>query len=179
MNIKPTVVRQAMLRRATCLAAALLLCACSSAVNHSVAQEPGADTACTLDGMILNDFPGPKAQIQYAEGKPEFYCDLIELFSVLLVPEQKRRIGGVFVQDMGQTDWNHPSGHWIDAKGALYVVGSKKRGSMGPTFASFSSDKDAAAFIAKEGGKVYRYEQIKPDMVSMHSGAAHDSAMSH
>jgi copper chaperone NosL len=154
-----------------------LLAACSQAVPQVVAQEPGSDTACVLDGMVLKDYPGPKAQVHYAEGAPEFFCDLMELFGTLLAPEQKRKVTGMFVQDMGKTEWERPSGSWIDAKTAIYVVGSKKPGSMGPTFGSFSSMADAEAFVSKEGGKIVRFDQVTTDMVHLHTGASHDNKM--
>lgn len=157
----------------------VLLAACSHAVPQAVAQEPTGDTACSLDGMLLQDFAGPKAQIHYAEGKPDFFCDLLELFSALLVPEQKRSVAAAFVQDMGKTDWDHPSANWIPAKSAYYVVGSKKRGSMGPTFGSFSSMQDAEKFVKIEGGKILRFEQITPDMANLGGGVVHDTTMSH
>ncbi|HEX8610948.1 MAG TPA: nitrous oxide reductase accessory protein NosL [Telluria sp.] len=154
-----------MSRLLAALAAAGLLAACSEQALTATAQEPGSDTACALDGMVLLDFPGPKAQIQYAEGKADYYCDLMELFTVLLAPEHKRRVAGAFVQDMGKTAWDKPSGHWIAAKDALYVVGSKKQGSMGPTFGSFSDPAQAAAFAKAEGGKVLPYSQITAAML--------------
>lgn len=154
-----------MSRLLAALAAASLLAACSEPALSASAQEPVADTACALDGMVLLDFPGPKAQIQYAEGKADFYCDLMELFTVVLQPEHRRRIAGVFVQDMGKTAWDKPSGAWIAARDALYVVGSKKQGSMGPTFASFSDPAQAAAFAKAEGGKVLPYSQITVAML--------------
>lgn len=157
----------------------LLLAACTPNTPKVAAQEPGADTACALDGMMLRDFPGPKAQIQYAEGKPDFYCDLMELFAVVLNPEQKRAVAGLYVQDMGKADWEHPSGNWIEARSAFYVAGSRKQGSMGPTFGSFATLQGAQDFAAAQGGKVLRFEQIGRDMVSMGSSAAHDDAMSH
>lgn len=156
--------------------------ACSNAVQKVIAQEPADDTACSLDGMMLKDFAGPKAQVHYTEGKPDFFCDLPELFGVLLAPEHKRAVAGVFVQDMGKSDWEHPRGNWIDAKSAIYVVGSRKHGSMGPTFGSFSNVQDAEAFVTKEGGKVLRFDQITIDMVgmtgmnNMHDGS-HDNQM--
>jgi copper chaperone NosL len=165
------------LARLACIASMLLLAACSQAIKQAVAQEPDADTACALDGMVLKDFPGPKAQIQYMEGKPDFYCDLMELFAVVLAPEQKRRVAGLFVQDMGKADWAHPQGHWIAAKSALYVVGSRKAGSMGPAFASFSNALDAAAFAKTEGGKIVPFDQVTPGMLKSGSGAAHGMAM--
>jgi copper chaperone NosL len=154
-----------------------LLAACSQATHGIGAREPAPDAACALDGMLLQDFPGPKAQIQYSEGKADYFCDLMELFSVVLVPEQKRALARLYVQDMGKADWKHPVGNWIDAKAAYYVVGSRKTGSMGPTFGSFAMAQDAARFASAEGGKVLRFDQITRDMVNMGGGAAHDTGM--
>jgi copper chaperone NosL len=155
------------------LAATAALAACSHPAARLAAQEPGDDTACAVDGMLLKDFPGPKAQVHYAEGKPDFYCDMMDLFSALLAPEQKRATAAVFVQDMGKTSWEHPSGNWIDAKSAFYVAGSRKQGSMGPTFGTFSRSEDAQSFVAKEGGRVLRFDEItlamlQPDKHMMH-----------
>lgn len=147
-----------------------LLAACSRQPAKVSALEPDQGAACALDGMLLKDYPGPKAQMHYAEGKPDFYCDLMDLFSMLLAPEQKRAVTAVFVQDMGKTEWEHPSGNWIDARSALYVAGSRKTGAMGATLASFASSADAEAFAAKEGGKVLRFEQVTLDMVRARDG---------
>ncbi len=135
-------------------------------------------TSCELDGMLLADYPGPKAQVFYAgQEKPVYFCDTVELFSTLLAGEQVRVAKAVYVQDMGQTSWEHPSGHWIDAKTAIYVLGSKRRGSMGPTVASFAQQADATKFAAEYGGKVLRFADIKPDMVDLSGGASHDTRM--
>jgi copper chaperone NosL len=156
-----------------------LLGACSHTAPTAVAQEPGADTACVLDGMLLQDFPGPKGQIVYAEGKPDFFCDLMELFTTLRTPEQKRAVAGAYVQDMGKTDWAHPKGNWIPAKTAFFVIGSKLHGSMGPTLGAFSSAEDANKFIQQNGGKQLRFEQVTPEMADLSGGVMHDSGMSH
>lgn len=162
---------------AGCIGALLLLGACKQAVPQAIAQEPTNDTDCSLDGMVLIDYPGPKAQILYAEGKPDFFCNVMELFSVVLMPEQKRRVAAMFVQDMGKANWDHPHANWIDAKTAFYVVGSKKPGSMGPTFGSFANTQDAENFVKKEGGRIVRFDQISPEMVNMGSSAEHDMKM--
>jgi copper chaperone NosL len=169
---------QKLSRLCSSVALIALLGACSQSAPKVVALEPTSDTACALDGMLLKDFPGPKAQIHYVEGKPEFFCDLMELFTVTLAPEQKRAVAAMLVQDMGKTDWDHPNANWIDAKTAIYVIGSKKTGSMGPTFGSFSSMPDAEAFVKKEGGRIMRFEQITPEMANP-GGAVHDTATGH
>jgi len=160
---------------ALALAGAGVLGGCNK--NEQVAAQPveiTRGTTCSLDGMTLMDYPGPKAQIHYDHGNPDFFCDTIEMFSIYLKPEQQKRIRSIFVQDMAKADWNNPTGHWIDAKTAFYVAGSKRHGSMGPTLASFAREEDARAFAAKEGGKVYRFDQITPDMVVLDGGVLKD-----
>ena len=158
-----------------------LLSGCSeqAAQQRSLAPvEIDRSTSCELDGMLLADYPGPKAQIHFAgQDKPSFFCDTVELFSTLLAGEQVRAVQAVYVQDMGKADWNQPQGHWIDAKTAFYVLGSKRHGSMGPTIASFAQEADASKFATEYGGKVLRFGDIKADMVDLSGGALHDTRM--
>ncbi|MBX9836079.1 MAG: nitrous oxide reductase accessory protein NosL, partial [Burkholderiaceae bacterium] len=135
-------------------------------------------TSCELDGMLLSDYPGPKAQVHYAgQAKPVFFCDTTELFSTLLAGEQVRAVKAVYVQDMGKADWDQPVGHWIDAKVGIYVLGSKRHGSMGPTIGSFAQEADAQKFAAENGGKVLRFGEITAGMVDLTGAALHDTRM--
>lgn len=111
------------------------------------------------------------------QDKPSFFCDTVELFATLLAGEQVRAAQAVYVQDMGQADWNAPKGHWIDAKTAVYVVGGKRHGSMGPTIGSFAQEADAKKFAGEYGGKVLRFAEITPAMVDLSGGALHDTRM--
>lgn len=151
-----------------------LLAACREASKAVQPQDFTGSTTCALDGMVLADYPGPKGQIQYDAGPPDFYCDTVEMLATLLRPEQQKRITAVYTQDMAKADWNEPRGHWIDARTAFYVRGSKLRGSMGPTFASLGSEADAQAFAGRNGGKVLRFDQITIDMVSLDGGVIRD-----
>jgi copper chaperone NosL len=167
--------------RFNCIALALavlsLVAACSREQAPPAAQEVTSETACALDGMLLNDYPGPKAQIHYGDGSTEFFCDTVEMFSLLLQPESRRRVLAVYTQDMGQADWKQPRGHWIDARAAYYVQGSRLKGSMGPTFAAFAHQQDAEAFAKKYGGKVLGFDEVTPEMADLRGGAAHDERM--
>ena len=156
---------------------ALTLCACSKPTAPVVPQAITAKTYCSLDSMVLSGFPGPKAQIHYATGSPDFFGDTMEMFSIYLQPEQKKHITGIFTQDMGKTDWENPKDNWIDAKQAYYVLGSQKTGSMGPTIASFSLLHDAENFTKQFGGKVLRFEQVTPEMVDLTGGVINDEYM--
>lgn len=146
--------------------------------QSATALEIAPGSTCSLDGMLLADFPGPKGQIRYADD-PEvhWYCDTMELVSALVKPEQVRSVRGAWVQDMARADWEVPRGHWIDARKAFYVVGSRRHGSMGPTVATFSEEVAAGSFAEEYGGQVLRLEQIRPDMVDLSGGALHDKRM--
>ncbi|MBL8539063.1 MAG: nitrous oxide reductase accessory protein NosL [Betaproteobacteria bacterium] len=157
--------------------AVLLLAACSEQAATVAPVDITRDTTCALDGMVLADYPGPKGQIHYDRGSPDFFCDTMELISIHLRPEQQKRVVALFVQDMGQADWNEPRGHWIDARGAFYVRGSGRHGSMGPTLASFAREDDAQAFAKRHGGKVLRFNEITIDMVALDGGVIRDERM--
>lgn len=163
------------------IGAAGLLAACGQSTDGTgaiAAIEIDRGTSCALDGMLLADYPGPKAQIHYAgRSEPDFFCDTVEMFHVHLSPEIVQPVQGIFVQDMGKADWDEPRGHWIDARSAWYVHGSSRRGSMGPTIASFGSEADAAKFIEEFGGRLVRFSGITADMVILDGGALHDSRM--
>ena len=165
---------------AACAAPLASLLGCDTAESTAAAGPAEIDpaTSCDLDGMLLADYPGPKAQIHYVgAAAPVFFCDTVEMFAALLRPEQVKAVRAVFVQDMGRADWNQPRGHWIDAKAGFYVAGSKRHGSMGPTIASFAAEPDARKFAAEFGGKVLRYAEVKPDMADLGGGASQDTKM--
>lgn len=122
--------------------------------------------------------PEHEAQLSYADASaPVFFCDTVELFSTLLRPEQVRAVSAAYVQDMGRADWQQPRGNWIDARTAFYVRGSRRHGSMGPTLASFAQEPDATRFAAEHGGKVLRFDEVKPEMVDLSGGAKTDQRM--
>jgi copper chaperone NosL len=160
------------------LASSLTGCSQSNSVKTLTPVEIDTHTTCDLDGMLLADYAGPKAQIFYTgNDTPTFFCDTVELFNTLLAPEQVKAIAAVYVQDMGKADWEQPRNNWFDAKTGFYVLGSKRHGSMGPTIASFAQEADAKKFAAEWGGKLLRYAEIKADMVDLSGGALHDTRM--
>lgn len=158
--------------------APLLGCGKSDTAGAVAPVEIDTATACELDGMLLADYPGPKAQIHYAgTAAPVFFCDTVEMFAALLRPEQVRAVRVAFVQDMGRADWDKPRGHWFDARSGIYVVGSRRHGSMGPTIASFAAEADAKKFASEYGGKVLPYAEVKPEMADLGGGAGQDTKM--
>lgn len=184
MNVSPLPGRRAWLCRCGAGLAALGvlgLSACSretAEAGAAAAADFGADAACALDGMLLAEYPGPKGQVLLAApAGREWYCDTLELLNELLRPEQVRKLRGAWVQDMARADWEQPRGHWIDARSAHYVLGSRRKGSMGATAAPFAGAAAAQAFQAQHGGRVLAFAELRPEMVDLSGGALHDTRM--
>jgi copper chaperone NosL len=159
-------------RLLTLLLTGLLLTACSEdtpenlAAQRAIAIESGEE--CHLCGMIITNFPGPKGQL-YERGQSQNrrFCSTRDMFAYLLDPEHQHNIQRAFVHDMAVTPWDHPDEDtYIDAREAWYVVGSSRKGGMGPTLASFAEEAHASAFALKYGGQLYRFEQISLEMLS-------------
>lgn len=172
-----------MITRRVCLACAALplfssLPGCSRDEAPPTAQAFSSGTACALDGMLLAEYPGPKAQIHYrGESQPQFLCDPVEMFALLLRPEQVRDLRAVYVQDMEKTDWERPRDAWIEARQAFFVRGSKQMGAMGPTFASFAQRAAAEAFAQQHGGQVLAFREVTPELADLTGGGQHDQRM--
>ena len=137
------------------------LTACSNQPAETMVPiEIGQDTSCALDGMLLADYPGPKAQMHFEGGQTGF---LRHRGDVLHLPQTGAgETGqGVVCSGHGQGRLGGAKGHWIDAFKAFYVQGSSVHGSMGPTIASFASEADARAFSEKNGGKVMGFKGLQ------------------
>ncbi|MFP4560658.1 MAG: nitrous oxide reductase accessory protein NosL [Thiohalorhabdus sp.] len=154
----------------------LLLTACSGGGQEAPPPEPQApdrSAACAVCGMTVVDYPGPKAQIflQDREG-PEHFCSTRDFFAYLLEEDGPRdhQIAGMYVHDMARVDWERPHAEkeaaWIPAREAHYVVGSDRRGAMGPTLAPFADRSQAEAFAAEHGGEIRRFGEIERDLVA-------------
>jgi copper chaperone NosL len=150
---------------------------CNKQPTAVTPHELTAGDSCSLDGMSLLDFPGPKAQIHYANGETDLFCDTTEMFSIYLQPEQKKRVTGIFTQNMSQASWEEPRNNWMDANQMFFVLGSKRHGAMGPTIPGFATQKDADTFAETYGGKVYRFDQVTMDMVDLSGGVIRDEQM--
>lgn len=131
------------------------------AVETILPVEITEKTECALDGMLLSEYSGPKAQIHYRGNKgPDFFCETEELFKVYLEPGIKAEVAAIYVQDAAAIDWAKPFDSWIDAKTAFFVAGSRREGAMGPTYAPFNSREAAASFIKKYGGELMTFAQL-------------------
>lgn len=115
-----------------------------------------AEARCTLCGMVLADFPGPKAEL-YLKGvdAAATFCSARDALSFALQPENRRRLEALYV--LAADD---PS-RWLSAADGVFVVAGRFEGAMGSEPALLKDQAAAERFIAQWGGRAVRW----PDLV--------------
>jgi len=158
-------------------ALALVLGGCDEA---AVATAP-APARLTRDAtghycrMIVTDHKGPKGQIHLAgRAAPVWFSSVRDTVAFTMLPEESKRIAAIYVNDMTSTPWEDPGPEtWIDAKTAVYVIGSSRRGGMGAAEAVPFKGADAArAFAARFGGRVVAFDKLPRPYILGDAGAA-------
>jgi copper chaperone NosL len=131
-----------------------------------VAFHPGDE--CHVCGMIISDFPGPKAEAVDKSAVKKF-CSVAEMLGWWLQPENRIGTAKLYVHDMGRGEWAKPDdSHLIDATSAFYVVGladSGLKGAMGAVLASFADEQAARQLAAIHGARVLRFDEIDQDVL--------------
>ena len=85
-----------------------------------------------------------------------------------MLPEEPKDIRAIYVSDMARApSWEQPgANNWVDAKQALFVIGSRVKGGMGADEAVPFSNREAAdKFAAENGGRVMRFAEVPRDYV--------------
>lgn len=120
-------------------------------------------------GMDLMEHTGPKGQIILASQRvPVWFSSARDAFSYTMLDEEAKDIRAIYVSDMGKApNWEHPGvDNWIEARSALFVIGSGKQGGMGaPETIPFSSRADAEKFVAENGGRIVAFADVPQDYV--------------
>jgi len=160
---------------------ALGLAACNEAEQPSQKLAPVAfhsSDECHVCGMIIGDFPGPKAEV-VEQGSVKKFCSTAEMLGWWLQPENQHLTAKIYVHDMGRSAWASPDDTYlIDATEAYYVAGTQLKGAMGVVLASFADEQAAQALATREGGRVLRFSEIDQQVLQMNvaAHAAHDAA---
>lgn len=130
-------------------------------------QPIGAHDRCHLCGMVIVHYEGPKAEIYIKDvEQPIKFCSGRDAFTFALQPENARRLKAFFIHDLAKTSWATPDdAALVDAKNLWYVYGHKIDGVMGNEPAAFSTEAAAREFMAREGGKLYRYADVTLELL--------------
>lgn len=149
----------------------LLLGACGE--PQQAAAPPPAEMTREAVGhycnMTLADHAGPKGQIFVAgKDKPVWFSSARDTIAFTMLPDEPKDLRGIYVTDMGKAEsWDQPgNGAWTDARAALYVIGSQRRGGMGQMEAvPFADRAKAEAFAKENGGQVVAFADIPRDYI--------------
>jgi len=153
------------------LAASFSLLACSPQED----APPPLPFALTQDamgrycGMNVLEHPGPKGHV-ILEHIPEaiWFSSARDTLAFTMLPEEPRDIAAIYVSDMSNAEtWEEPGAeNWVDAREALFVIDSSRRGGMGTEEAvPFSQEEDAKAFAQEYGGRIVRFADIPQDYI--------------
>ena len=117
--------------------------------------------------MALSEHSGPKGQIFVNErAEPYWFASVRDTFAFVMLPEEPKDITAIYVSDMGKAkNWDQPE-IWTDARKAVFVIASRKRGGMGEDEAvPFSDEAAAQAFVAENGGRTVHFDDMPKDYI--------------
>jgi len=150
---------------------ALILIGC----QEEEAAAPPAPVKLTMEAaghycqMTVMDHPGPKAQVHLAGNPhPLWFTQVRDAIAYQRLPEKTADVIVIYVNDMGASEsWEKPgTGNWIDARKAIFVHGSDRRGGMGaPEIVPFADKAAAARFVKAHGGMIVPFAEVSDQMV--------------
>ena len=123
-------------------------------------------------GMNVLEHPGPKGQIFVASlMEPVWFSSARDTLAFTMLPEEPKDIQAIYVSDMGKApSWDKPGAdNWVEARRALFVIGSRIESGMGADEAVPFSDRTAAEkFAAENGGRIVGFDEVprglRPDI---------------
>jgi copper chaperone NosL len=126
-------------------------------------------------GMNLFEHPGPKGQIFVTSLiEPVWFSSVRDTIAFTMLPDEPKDIQAIYVSDMGQANsWDRPgAGNWVEARKALFVIGSRIKGGMGGDEAvPFSERVAAEKFVSENGGRIVGFAEVPRDYVLASGGA--------
>ena len=137
--------------------------------------EPTREASGHYCGMILLDHSGPKAQVHLPdEPEPVWFSSVRDAIAFTMLPEEPRNFTAMYVNDMGVAQWDAPEPDtWIDAAGALYVIGSDRMGGMGvPEAVPFAAHDAAERFVTEHGGRIVALTDVPESYIFAYADEA-------
>ncbi|MCK4442875.1 MAG: nitrous oxide reductase accessory protein NosL [Sulfurovaceae bacterium] len=104
-------------------------------------------SSCPICGMHIKKFYKTSHAVTYNDGKKEHFCSMSYLAKTM---KKRKDIKAIFAVDAS-------TNKLINAKTAIYVVGSDIPNTMGSNQVAFASKSSAKAFHKKHGGKIVSF----------------------
>jgi copper chaperone NosL len=134
------------------------------AQNLPSPAKPGPKDLCPVCGMLVAKYPNWIAVVSWKDGHAHYFDGAKDMFKFLhdlpkFAPGHRPEdIAGILVTDFYNLEK-------IDARKALFVIGSDVLGPMGHEFVPLANQQDADDFLKDhKGKKSMRFEQITADL---------------
>ncbi len=153
------------------LVGVLLIAACDSeqVANIPDPHEPTQNATGYYCNMTVVEHDGPKGHVfLVGDSFPLWFTSVRDTIAFTMLPEESKDIAIVYVNDMAKTiSWAKPeAGNWINAKEAVYVIGSSRVGGMGaPETVPFSMADKATKFAKEFGGEIVAFADIPREYI--------------
>lgn len=142
----------------------LLLAAWIPLAAAQAIPKPGAKDLCPVCGMLVSKYPNWVAVVTWKDGHAHFFDGAKDMFKFLgdlakYAPgHRKDDITGIYVTDFYNLER-------IDARQAIFVIGSDVLGPMGHELVPLASKADADDFMKDHTGKrVLSFDMVKPEI---------------
>lgn len=133
-------------------------------VLASAIPKPGPKDLCPVCGMLVAKYPHWIATIVYKDGHAHHFDGAKDMIKFWFDPPKyaaghsREMMAAIWVTDY----YNLQP---VDAKSALYVIGSDVLGPMGHEFVPLENLADAEEFLKEHKGKrILRFDQITKDL---------------
>jgi nitrous oxide reductase accessory protein NosL len=128
------------------IAAALLI------INPGLAHCRSKREACSVCGMYINQYQRTAVTLVHKDGKQSKTCGVADMIRLINDTGGPGAFSSIKVRG-----WS--SGREINARDAVYVIGSRIIPDMLPTIIAFTTRKEAQAFTKKNGGALLSFTQ--------------------
>lgn len=161
------------------LAAALAGCNDKQAASTPPPRALNAEAIGHFCGMNVLEHPGPKGQAIVASViEPIWFSSARDAIAFTMLPDEPKDVQAVYVSDMSRAaSFDKPgANNWIEARKAVFVIGSRRKGGMGADEVVPFSDRTAAErFASENGGRLVGFAEIPREYV-LASGTAAERA---
>jgi copper chaperone NosL len=140
------------------------LWAALAAAQLSAPPKPGPKDLCPVCGMLVSKYPNWVATIVYKDGHAHHFDGAKDMLKFWHAPgkyatgHKREDMAAVWVTDFYNLQR-------IDAKTALYVIGSDVLGPMGHELVPLATAEDAADFLKEhKGRKILRFDEVSQEL---------------
>ena len=128
--------------------------------------QPGQMDLCPVCGMIVSKYPNWIATVVWKNGHAHHFDGAKDMFKFLqALPKYAPGHKPDEIRFIAVTDFYNLEK--IEARKALYVMGSDVMGPMGPELVPLATRADAEDFLKDHKGKrILRYDEVTPEIIT-------------